>query len=196
MAQNILTTLTQSEQIANAVLAKVKNKGYALATDIVNYTIQKQATAESGYSATYQLFAGETAVGDKINIPKDMVVESGTVETVETADTPYEGAKVGDKYIDLVIANKASSHIYIPVTDLIDTYTGGNGINVANNSISIVVDGSNANGLSVGANGLALAEATSSAAGAMSASDKSKLDDITVATAQQVADMIAGLDNL
>jgi hypothetical protein len=75
-------------------------------------------------------------------------------------------------------------------------YTAGNGIDVTNHVISAVVDNSNANGLSVGANGLTLAPATTNAAGAMSAADKTKLDDITIATASEVETMIAGLDNL
>lgn len=58
-----------------------------------------------------------------IDIPKDMVVESGTVGTVTTADIPYPGAQVGDKYIDLVIANATSDHIYIPANSLVDVYT-------------------------------------------------------------------------
>ena len=119
-----------------------------------------------------------------------MVVESGTVETVTTADEPYEGAQVGDKYIDLVIANKASSHIYIPVTDLIDEYTAGNGLTLSNGEFSVVI-GSNANGLTSGANGVELALATSSAAGAMSATDKDKLDnaDVTAYTGSGAVDV-------
>lgn len=99
------------------------------------YTITKQSTAESGYAATYQLFKDNVAVGDKINIPKDMVVTNAELKTVTTPDVPYEGAQVGDKYIDITIANAAQSHIYLPVNDLVDTYTGGT---------HITIDGSNA----------------------------------------------------
>lgn len=35
------------------------------------YSIIKQATPESGYSATYQLTKDSVAIGEKINIPKD-----------------------------------------------------------------------------------------------------------------------------
>jgi hypothetical protein len=92
---------------------------------------------------------------------------------------PYQGAQVGDKYIDLTIANATTDHLYIPVKDLVDVYTEGNGIDVSSgNVISVVVDPNNANGLSVGASGVALATATTSSAGAMSAADKTKLEGI------------------
>lgn len=90
-----------------------------------NYTIKKQATADEGYLATYQLHKNGAAVGDKINIAKDLVVESGDVKTVTTPDQPVAGYKVGDKYIDLVLAH-SGNHIYILVSDLVDKYDGKN----------------------------------------------------------------------
>lgn len=101
------------------------------------YSIKKQATAESGFSATYYLTKNGTQTGEKINIPKDMVVQSGSVKTCETADKPVSGYKVGDKYIDLVLANAENSHVYILVSDLVEDYTAGNGITISNNSIAI-----------------------------------------------------------
>ena len=191
-----LITLSQAEDLANAVIGKVSAKNYLESANLPSYTIKKQAEAETGYAHTYQLFevlgegasATETAVGAKINIPKDMVVSAAELKTVTTADEPYEGAEVGDKYIDLTIANSSGTHVYIPVNDLVDVYTEGNGaIDITNNAISLVVDSSNARGLSVGANGLALALATpdtysagtktaDGTAGAMSSADKYKLD--------------------
>ena len=86
----------------------------------------------------------------EINIPKDMVVEGGTVGTVTTPNVPYEGAQVGDKYIDLVIANATSDHIYIPANSLVDVYTAAQGatevqLAIENNVISasiVAVNGS------------------------------------------------------
>lgn len=110
--------------------------------DVPEYEIEKQGTASSGNASTYKLkrtFDGvSTYVGDEINIPKDLVVESGTLETVTVEDEPYPGAHVGDKYIDLVIANSGDEHIYIPVNDLVDVYTAGSGIAINNNVISVV----------------------------------------------------------
>ena len=78
----------------------------------------------------------------------------------------------------------------------VTAYTAGNGIDITSHAVSAVVDTTNANGLSVGASGLALATATASTAGAMSAADKAKLDDFVAADATDVATAIAGLDNL
>lgn len=122
----------------NGTPLTVTNKGVNITIDSEsNYSVTKQTTAESGYAATYYLTKDGTQVGAKINIPKDMVVQSGSVETVATANTPVSGYQVGDKYIDLVLANASNSHIYILVSDLIDVYTEGNGINISSNSISV-----------------------------------------------------------
>lgn len=111
------------------------------AVDVPEYAIEKQGIAADGFSATYKLkrtLDGEsTYVGDEINIPKDLVVESGELKTVEVADEPYEGAEVGDKYIDLVLNDAGATHIYIPVNDLVDTYTAGDGIAINNGVISV-----------------------------------------------------------
>lgn len=104
------------------------------------YTIVKDNQAAEGYAATYHLTKDNVNVGAAINIPKDMVVSSGTVETCAEADVPVAGYVVGDKYIDLVLANAASSHIYIKVSDLVDTYTAGTAININNNQISVDID--------------------------------------------------------
>ena len=175
-------------------------------------------TPTSGYLKTYILAAGvdqESEVVEsgtsknligKINIPKDFLVKSASVATVSAAGTPYTGAQVGDKYIDFVINTKdtaqgseTDSHIYLPVNDLVDVYTGGNGITVSNSNVisvdidpdgglqltgstdgekqlAIKLDTTNANGLALTSAGLKLALATQSTPGAMSAADKTKLD--------------------
>lgn len=177
---NKLVTLGQAVELSNEVLGKVAAKNYLTAVD--SYTITKQNSPDAGYAATYQLFKGDTAVGAKINIPLDMVVQSGSVVDIvydESGSTPVlkEGATdvtvaikgegnqptLTDEgaYIKLVIANSNSTAIYIKATDLVEAYTNGNGITITNNAITINIDPSNANGLSVGANGLALATAGS-----------------------------------
>lgn len=65
-----------------------------------------------------------------------MVVQSGTVKEVTEPDQPVAGYKVGDKYIDLVLANADLSHIYILVNDLVDIYTAGAGITISGREIS------------------------------------------------------------
>lgn len=101
------------------------------------YEIVKQETPDAGFSSTYYLAKDGSQAGAKINIAKDLVVESGTVRTCSTANSPVNGYKVGDKYIDLVLANSDSSHIYILVSDLIDVYTAGDHIAIVGNKISV-----------------------------------------------------------
>lgn len=89
--------------------------------------VEKQATAETGFAATYVVKQNGSQVGSKINIPKDFLVRSASMGTVSTADSPQQGFAVGDKYLDFVVntANddETPQHIYINVKDLIDTYT-------------------------------------------------------------------------
>ena len=109
----------------------------ALWAALPEYSISKDAQAETGYAHTYHLTKDGVNVGASINIPKDMVVESGTVETCVQDDVPVQGYVVGDKYIDLVLANTAQNHLYILVSDLIDVYQGSTYIDIVNNTISL-----------------------------------------------------------
>lgn len=114
-----------------------------LATDS-EVTVVKDATAQSGYIASYTISQGGTELG-KINIPKDYLVKSGEIKTVTTANVPYQGAVVGDKYLDFTVntydtslGSGTESHIYIPVKELVDVYTAGN-----TDTISMSLDSSN-----------------------------------------------------
>lgn len=145
-----------------------------------SYTIVKLQTAATGYAATYQLYKNGAAIaGSVINIPKDYLVKSAEIKTCSTADTPVQGYVVGDKYIDFVVNtvdnDGTASHIYLLVSELVDAYTAGNGINITNQNVVSVKLGT-ANGLSLDNNGLSLSTATTSAAGAMSAADKTTLN--------------------
>lgn len=165
-----------------------------------SYKVEEAATAETGYLKTYVLnrYANGDETGTptecgKINIPKDYLVKSADVKEVTTADDPYTGAKVGDKYIDFVINVKSGTatdeHVYLPVNDLVDAYTAGNGIDIsAANEISVKIDTANANGLGVGADGVKLDVAVANdntgangKAGAMSAADKTDHDAMVAA---------------
>ena len=118
-------------------------------------TVQKSATAETGYIATYKVMQGNTQVGASINIPKDYLVKSATMETCTTINNPVTGYMVGDKYLDFVINTKdntgTSEHLYILVSDLVDTYTAGAGLTLSSNEFSI---GNGAIGLSMLATGV------------------------------------------
>lgn len=190
-----LLTLSDFSTSMNSFAAKCDAR-FMKKGEGANYTVKQQATAESGYFATYQLFSvvdggDDVAVGAKINIPKDFLVKSASVETVSTADVPYSGAQVGDKYIDFVVntvdASETAQHIYLPVNELVDVYTGGNGIAIdANNEITLTVDSNNANGLAVTANGLKLETVVASVSGVGGSNG--------AMTAAQ-AEKLAGLDN-
>ena len=148
---------------------------------VPEYLIEKQEVAEDGYATSYKLkkiVDGEvTYVGDTINIAKDMVLQSATLETVTEANVPYDGAVVGDPYIDMAFNDAAKSHIYIPVSGLVDTYTAGEGVEIVGGKISVKI-ADESNGLTTvdGALGINLATATS--AGALSNVDKAFIDSI------------------
>lgn len=117
------------------------------AHDVAAFALNKLGTATAGYTATYELTIGGTSIG-KVDIPKDYLVKSATVETCTVADVPVEGYKVGDKYIDFVVnsvdGTGQESHIYLLVTDLVDVYTGTGAINIDNkNVISFVASAVN-----------------------------------------------------
>lgn len=146
--------------------------------NIPDYTIVKLGTATEGYIATYQLQKDGAQVGANIDIPKDYLVKSADIK-VSTGDGDPSDFPAGTKYIDFVINTKVGvgeeSHIYLSVQELVDTYKAGNGITISGtNEISVKVVA--ANGLSVDASGIAMALATTDAAGAMSSADKGKLD--------------------
>lgn len=88
----------------------------------LEYTIEKVAT-ESSFASTYHLKKGGNKVGASINIPLDQVLRGSSIKTVTTVNTPYTGAKVGDKYVEFLFQNNNTPQ-YLPVQDLVDIYTG------------------------------------------------------------------------
>lgn len=86
-------------------------------------SLTKEQTANTGYFATYTFEQNGSTIG-QIDIPKDFLVKSGSVQTCSTANTPVTGYVIGDKYIDLVVNTKDSSgtdeHLYIKVSDLVE----------------------------------------------------------------------------
>lgn len=107
------------------------------------YSIVKAETATEGFAASYNLTKDGVATGTTIDIPKDYLVKSSSIKTVDTADTPVTGYKVGDKYIDFVVntvdGDGNESHLYLLVSELVDAYTAGAGIEIsADNVVSIV----------------------------------------------------------
>ena len=112
------------------------------AHDANEVTVEKLTTSEDGYASSYVVKQNGVKVGDTINIPKDYLVKSAELKTVTVADEPYASAVVGDKYIDFVVnttdSSETAQHIYLPVKDLVDVYTGGD-----TDYISVSVDENN-----------------------------------------------------
>ena len=109
---------------------------------LAGITLEKQASAESGYVATYVLKQGGVAIAPKINIPKDFLVKSFSLETCNTVNQPVQGFNVGDKYIDLIINtienDETNQHLYLNVRDLCDVYTAdGTTLTLSNNQFSV-----------------------------------------------------------
>ena len=108
-------------------ISKASDNALSLATDGLKvvvpdvthpeYTIVEDKTSTE-YSAIYHLTKDGANVGAAINIPKDMVVKSGTVETNPTG-------KPAGTYLVLTLANATEDKIYINVGDLIEYVTAG-----------------------------------------------------------------------
>ena len=97
--------------------------------------MEVKATPNDGYLKTYQFTYG-TGTTFEIDIPKDLVVESGEVIVV-TDDAPVSGLTNGT-YLKLVIVNQTEP-LYIDVKDLCDVYTG----KTATDGISVTVSDTN-----------------------------------------------------
>ena len=122
----------------NGVALQIAEKGVNIELPAAaEYTVAKDESTTAGYAASYHLQKDGVNVGEAINIPKDMVVQSGDVKTCEEDDKPVTGYKVGDKYIDLLLANTDDQHIYILVSDLVDVYKAGEGIKIEGNTVAI-----------------------------------------------------------
>ena len=172
-----------STQEGNTLVA-VEGGLFVPAVVVPEYSIEKQEIAEDGYAASYKLkkTVGEEVsyVGDTINIAKDLVLQSATLETVAEENVPYDGAKVGDPYIKMVFNNADASNLYIPVKGLVDTYTAGSGIEIIDNKISVKI-AENAHGLVAVDGALAINLATRKSDGAMSKEDKKIVDSLPYA---------------
>lgn len=162
--QDAIDTLNGADTVTGSVAKAVKDASDALKGDATNdtkdsatiegakkyaddavaaagsYEIEKLTTANTGASASYKLVktvnGTKTDAGAVIDIPKDMVVSAGTVETYTDANKPAEVSTAGT-YIVLTIANKTSDKLYIPVDSLIEYVTSGS---EAGDMIVITVD--------------------------------------------------------
>ncbi len=91
---------------------------------VSEYSMKKLDAATAGMSASYQLTKDGAGIGAVIDIPKDMMVKSGSVQTYEAGSLPAGVAEAGT-YIVLVLNDSAETKLYINVGDLIEYVTSG-----------------------------------------------------------------------
>ena len=108
-----LTDLTTDAK--TNLVAAINELDAALDAEKTNSKVTLEESTSADYAKVYTVKQGKTTVGT-INIPKDMVVSSGTVEV-----NP-EGQTAGT-YIVLTLANATSDKIYVNVGTLVDIYT-------------------------------------------------------------------------
>lgn len=108
-----LTDLTTDAK--TNLVAAINELDAALDAEKTNSKVTLEESTSADYAKVYTVKQGATTVGT-INIPKDMVVSSGTVEV-----NP-EGQTAGT-YIVLTLANATSDKIYVNVGTLVDIYT-------------------------------------------------------------------------
>ena len=174
------------------------------------YITETSGSSSDLYSKRYGIYQGSTGsssspvAGEKladIDIPKDMVVESGSVVDIvfkASDSTLHEGSESGTdvtaaikgsgtataadagKYIKLVIANSSSTALYIKATDLVDIYTAEQNAS----QIQLAIDSSNVISASVVAGSIGTTELASSAV------TTAKIADSNVTTAKIADDAV------
>lgn len=111
------TVAVQISKEAGNDLVKKTDGLFVEAPEAAIYSITKDETS-ADYAAVYHLTKDGVNTGVAINIPKDMVVKSGTVEV-----NP-EGQTAGT-YLVLTLANATEDKVYINVGSLIEYVTSG-----------------------------------------------------------------------
>ena len=116
-------------------ISEAEGNALSLATDglkvtipevkVPAYSLVRDETAATGDVATYHLTKDGVNEGVAINIPKDLVVASGSVKELKDGALP-DGVTEAGTYIELILANSAKP-LYINVGKLIEYVTGGSG---------------------------------------------------------------------
>lgn len=132
--QSITIGGTATEPTVGIAISADEGNALSLAADglkvtipevtIPEYSLKKLDTATTGMSASYQLTKDGTGIGAVIDIPKDMMVKSGSVQTYEAGSLPAGVTEAGT-YIVLVLNDTAETKLYINVGNLIEYVTSG-----------------------------------------------------------------------
>lgn len=127
-----LTTDNCTYECRNGVWVKIATSAEVTAAQNAG----KVTVEKSGDS--YIVKQNETQVGVAINVPKDMVVESGEIVAGTWSDGTFTPSTSGKgKALKLVIANGGGT-VYIDVKDLVDVYTGSTGT-----TVNVTIDSTN-----------------------------------------------------
>lgn len=127
-----LTTDNCTYECRNGVWGKLAASSEVTAAQ----NASKVTVEKSGDS--YIVKQNGTQVGVAINVPKDMVVESGEIVAGTWSDGTFTPSTSGKgKALKLVIANGGGT-VYIDVADLVDVYTGSTGT-----TVNITIDSTN-----------------------------------------------------
>lgn len=170
-----VTSIKLEGNIVQAERAKITSSQVSrVATDITGDTVEKalkevkdssivslsSTTPSDGISSVlkkYTLYQNNEKIGE-IDIPKDLVVTSGSVVKGTWSGNVFTEVESGNgTALKLVIANQTEP-VYINTLDLVKDHVGGNGISISDkNEISIkIASGNEGNFLKLDAEGLKL----------------------------------------
>ena len=162
--QEVINARTENVSSLPTPSAEMNGRRVYLTTDNCTYECRNGAWVKMATSAevtaaqnagkvtveksgdSYIVKQNGTQVGVAINVPKDMVVESGEIVAGTWSDGTFTPSTSGKgKALKLVIANGGGT-VYIDVADLVDVYTGSATATVSvtigsNNTISAVIQG-------------------------------------------------------
>ena len=170
-----VTSIKLEGNIVKAERAQITSSQVSrVATDITGVTVEaalkevkdssivtlSSTTPSDGTSSVlkkYTLYQNREKIGD-IDIPKDLVVTSGSVVKGTWSGNVFTEVESGNgTALKLVIANQTAP-VYINTLDLVKDHVGGNGISISDkNEISIkIADGNEGDFLKLDAEGLKL----------------------------------------
>ena len=108
--------------LANATQSEINTA----INSLLDLTIEKLAIPEDGYASSYVLKQNGIQVGDTINIFKDKMLRSVSIETVGANPSQEEasaGLVTGDQYILFVVNtedNQGTTRLILPVSNVFD----------------------------------------------------------------------------
>ena len=150
-----VTVADTSNHFTATTVEGVLNELYTKSGEGATVTIESKA-GSGDVLKTYTIKQGGFSVGT-IDIPKDLVVSSGSVVKGNWVSGSFTESESGTgTALKLVIANQ-SNPVYINTLDLVKDHTAGNGINISDtNVVSVKLDTDSEKFLTVGANGVKL----------------------------------------